>query len=249
MTMIAIALTYSRGALVGLFLVLAIVAFRSKYRIVAAGVLALLLLIGFAVAPEKWTSRMNTMRTGEAEQDESVTTRYDAWRFARLLAADYPVTGGGFETFSRVLYNKYIGPEHFNFGPHSNYFQMLAEHGYPGLLLYLMLIGSCFYTCWRVKRWSRRHDPENWLGQFSDMTSASLLAYAASGAFLGFAYFDLFYQMVGTTIILGNLARQEMTAARAAPVIEMAEDRDDVPVPATLGRALMSSRVKEPSAE
>jgi hypothetical protein len=45
---------------------------------------------------------------------------------------------------------------------------------------------------------------------YANMIIASLIAYAASGAFLGFAYFDLFYQIVATTILLKYLAKREI---------------------------------------
>jgi len=48
------------------------------------------------------------------------------------------------------------------------------------------------------------------------MLLASLFAYAVSGAFLGFAYFGLFYQIVATTVILKFLAEREIAAERAA---------------------------------
>jgi probable O-glycosylation ligase (exosortase A-associated) len=219
--MIAIAFTYSRGGLVGLMMVMAIIIWRSRFRVLGAAALLLFGLLGVALAPEKWTARMDTMRTGEAEKDLSVTTRFDAWRFARMLANDYPITGAGFETFTRVLYSRYLGPEYYNFGPHSVYFQMMAEHGYPGLLIFLSIIGSCLLTCRRVKRWSVQNEEDGRLGHFADMVSASLMAFAASGAFLGFAYFDLFYQMIGTTIILATFVRQEQDADHTEAVMAL----------------------------
>ena len=42
------------------------------------------------------------------------------------------------------------------------------------------------------------------------MITVSLLAFATSGAFLGFAYFDLFYQLAATTVILKCLADEEL---------------------------------------
>jgi len=47
------------------------------------------------------------------------------------------------------------------------------------------------------------------------MVQVSPLAYAISCAFLGRAYFDLFYQIVATAIILKMLTARELAAVRA----------------------------------
>ncbi|MBI5469513.1 MAG: putative O-glycosylation ligase, exosortase A system-associated, partial [Deltaproteobacteria bacterium] len=48
-----------------------------------------------------------------------------------------------------------------------------------------------------------------WLCDYSDMIQVSLAAFMVGGAFLGRAYFDLFYNLIVVVIILKVLAKKE----------------------------------------
>src|ERR1700722_15273210 len=230
--LVGVVLSYSRGALVGLFFVMVVIAVQSKHKIRALIGVFVICGVLLAAAPKQWIERMETLKTAQ-KTDASAQERFNSWNFAAHLAYEFPVLGGGFKTFTEPLYQRYglsliseLGTE---YGPHSIYFQMLAEHGFPGLFLFLALIGSCMWSALRVKRIFRRIDRDHWLVMYANMIIASLVAYAASGAFLGFAYFDLFYQIVATTIILKYLAKKEMRElAEAEEEVEGAEEPEQL---------------------
>lgn len=212
--MIAVILTYSRGGLLGLIVVVLYLALRSKRKLLSLGGLAVLALAIGLLAPAKWIERMETIKTAK-ETDPSALSRINSWTFSVRLALDHPILGGGFETFTAPLYDRYSlreGP--VILGPHSIYFQILAEHGFPGLLLFLAILSSCIWTCYKIRRRFARSPSARWPAVYAEMVTGSLLAYAVSGTFLGFAYFDLFYQMVGTTAILSSLAIRELARER-----------------------------------
>jgi probable O-glycosylation ligase (exosortase A-associated) len=207
-----IVLSYSRGALIGLVFVMFVIALQSRHKARAFIGVVILCSVLLVVAPKQWIERMETLKTAE-KTDASAQERFNSWKFASHLAYEFPFFGGGFNTFTEPLYQRYglsLNIEGTQLGPHSIYFQMLAEHGFPGLFLFLALIASCMLSAFRVKRKFKRVDPDHWLVMFANMIIGSLIAYAASGAFLGFAYFGLFYQIVATTIILKYLAKKEM---------------------------------------
>jgi hypothetical protein len=52
------------------------------------------------------------------------------------------------------------------------------------------------------------------------MVEVAILGFMVSGAFLGFVYLDVIYQMIGLVIILKVLYRSELTIYRANPVSE-----------------------------
>jgi probable O-glycosylation ligase (exosortase A-associated) len=217
----AVVLTYSRGGLLGLGAVLVAIILQSKHKIRGLSIIFGLILLVFLVAPGKWIERMETIRTA-AQTDASARSRLFTWRFATLLTLDHPVLGGGFETFTGELYDRYgMGGQYIVHGPHSIYFQMMAEHGFPGLAIFLALLASCMLTCQRIKRRWRRIDPESWLIPYCSMVIASLCAYATSGAFLGRAYFDMFYQLIATTILLSSFARAEMLSRRREAAVDI----------------------------
>jgi putative inorganic carbon (HCO3(-)) transporter len=209
-------LTYSRGALLGLATVIAVLAAKSRHKILAAAMVLVSAWLLLSFAPQRWMTRMDPFFGGQL--DRSAEERINAWNFALKLVGDYPITGGGFEAFDRVLFSHYQpGPLPFQ-GPHSIYFQMLGEQGWVGLTLYLSLLGSCLWSL-RALRRKISGMPEShmqWMVPYSHMIEVSLLGYMVSGAFLGRAYFDLHYQLIATTIILRVLFRREVAFADAS---------------------------------
>ncbi len=102
------------------------------------------------------------------------------------------------------------------YGPHSIYFQVLAEHGYVGLALYLLLVLSCLCDhCARCGRSAAPRD-DNDVGQYAHMFRVSLVGFLISGLFLGRAYFDYFFAIVACLIILDRVAKDRWAAAAAA---------------------------------
>lgn len=211
LTIPAIFFTYSRGALVGLALSLFMLMLHSKRRWTLVPVVVMGLLVAVYFAPAAWQERMNF--SGDNALDASARSRLNAWAFSRALAADYPITGGGFATFTPELFARYAPTMVFDtYGAHSVYFQVLAEHGYVGLTLYLSVIASCFLTTRRLRREGRaRGDLE--IALYADMLRSSLIGFLICGLFLGRAYFDYYYTIVACIAILAAAARDRWAVA------------------------------------
>ena len=210
----SVLLTYSRGALLGLGVVLVGLAVKTRHKFLAGFSLAMLALLVMSFAPQAWSDRMNNFFAGNL--DQSAEQRLASWGFAWNLAKEFPITGGGLQTFTPQLFSRYSEtqvPGGFaSSGPHSIYFQVLGEQGFVGLGLFLALIASCWFSLRRMRRLSRRLPFLQWAEPYTHMLEVGLLGFMVSGAFLGRAYFDLFFQLVAATIILRILCRQEMEA-------------------------------------
>lgn len=214
----SVLLSYSRGGLLGLIIVLSAIAMTSRHKILTAAFVVCCGLLVFAYAPGKWMARMDDFYHGDI--DRSARGRLNAWEFAIVLTKHYPITGGGFETFTPDLFQRYT-PELFFAGPHSIYFETLGEQGYVGLALFLGLLGSCWFSLFRIARQAKRVPTLRWAGPYAYMLGASLLAYMVSGAFLPRAYFDYFYTLVATVIILKILCKREITALASQPALQV----------------------------
>ena len=212
LTVPCIFFTYSRGALVGLLVVMTLMILRLKMRqrLFLLPVIALGIAVALLFAPAAWKERMDPTRPGAV--DGSAQARLLSWEFARRLAADYPITGGGFDTFTGPLYWQYGYRVKTVHGPHSIYFEVLAEHGYVGLALYLTLIVSAFLTATRVIRISRKLNYPV-LRHYADMCRFSLIGFLSSGVFLGRAYFDYYFAIVICLTILRKIAEEELAKA------------------------------------
>jgi probable O-glycosylation ligase (exosortase A-associated) len=200
---VAIVFTYSRGAVVGLAVVLVMLVLKSRARFMVAVLLAVAILLGQSFAPPKWFGRMETMQT--YEQDRSAMGRINAWYVAYRIALDHPLLGAGFRPFTIETHLRYLpSTPASGLDAHSIFFQVLGEHGFTGLALYVALIVSILLTLRSVMR-SARGDPsgkKKWMESCAQMLEASLVAYVVSGLFLSQSYFDLFYYLVAITMIL-----------------------------------------------
>jgi len=215
---VAVLLTYSRGALLGLVMVLGMILLRSRHKLLAVFACVLAAFIILAIAPPAWMNRMGNFAEGNL--DGTANQRLISWETAWKFSHDYPVLGGGFDTIGDVFLYKRYQPRQLpggliSSGPHSIYFQLLADQGFVGLGLFLLILACCFFTLARTRFAARRLPRARWLVDYTLMVEIGLLAFMTSGAFLGFAYLDLLYQMVGLTAVLKILLRQEVIAARA----------------------------------
>ena len=204
-TIPAVFFTYSRGALLGLAAVVMLMVLRSKARILLIPVIALGITVALVFAPPEWKHRMNPTR--EDAIDASANERFNAWTFCWNLAQEYPITGGGFATFTPELFSRYAPVALDIRGPHSVYFGLLAEHGFIGLFLYLGLVFFCFKTTSRIKKLATFHD-DHTIFQYAQMFRFSLIGFLVSGTFLGRAYFDYFFAIVACIVILSQVAKE-----------------------------------------
>jgi probable O-glycosylation ligase (exosortase A-associated) len=231
---IAVLLTYSRGALLGLSAIMGVLALKSRYKLVSATLLVVAAFLVISFAPSAWMARMGDFAGGKL--DESAQERLTSWAFAWNLAKTYPITGGGFECFTPDLFATFSSRDpqtwlagHTSSGPHSIYFQVLAEQGFVGLGIFLALLVSCMLSARRLRRRAARDPALWWIASYSQVVELGLLAYIVSGAFLGRAYFDLYLQLVAILIILKVLCKKEVRAAalaiqKQAPSLELAPE-------------------------
>jgi len=205
MTVPAVFFTYSRGALVGMITVTTLMLLRSRHRLYVIPVIGFGVGVALLFAPPAWKNRMDPTRPDAI--DGSAKSRLNAWAYSWNLAQDYPLAGGGFGTFTPQLFDVYAPNIADIHGPHSIYFQVLAEHGFIGLALYLILILSCFISVFRLIRWAKFHG-DSLVLTYANMFRFSLIGFLTSGIFLGRAYFDYFFTIVACLAALERIARE-----------------------------------------
>jgi putative inorganic carbon (HCO3(-)) transporter len=215
----SVILTYSRGGLLGLAAVILYLAVYSRRKVLAGVMLVSSVLLVFTFAPTKWMDRMETIRQGSL--DETAKERIVTWGFAWNLAQDYPITGGGLQAFPDVPLFQAYQPEPLPGGyqaasAHSIYFQMLGEHGFVGLGLFLLLLGFTWSATRAIRKRAVLVPSIRWMIPYSHMLEASLIAFMVCGAFLGRPYFDLFYQLIASVVVLKIMCRREISALRQA---------------------------------
>ena len=138
---------------------------------------------------------MRSMENYEA--DASAQGRINSWTMAYNLANARPIVGGGFEIYTRRTFQEYApNPEDVH-SAHSIYFQMLGEHGYVGLFLFLTLGLMGWVTARRVIARSRTVPENAWAGQLARSIQVSLIGFGVGCAFVNISYWELqYYELV-----------------------------------------------------
>lgn len=201
LTVVSILGTQSRGG----FLALAAVAFmlllKSRRRAGLAVVGVFLAAAAISFMPAEYFDRINTIKN--YEEVNTANTRLESWAFATNVAIGRPLTGGGFNIYANHPMWAQYGPEGATpRAIHSIYFQVLGEHGFIGLGLFLSMLGATWMSLARIRKQARAGPDLYWMGDLASMIQVSLVGFVAAGAFLPMAYFDLFYQLIALGVIL-----------------------------------------------
>lgn len=229
-TILAVIFTYSRSGFLGLIVVLLALVARSRWKVYAIAV-ALVAAVGFSLfLPERWFNRMNTI--SDYEEDGSAMSRIYAWKVGWQIALDSPLVGGGFRVFPRdEIWAKYAPEYYFGIAAtlpnrtpnaHSIYFHVLGEHGFTGFFIFAGLIGSTLVSLRKTRRYAKSLPDQSWLANYSYMVETSIFAFLVTGAFQNLTYFDLFYFLIGVTIVLNRLATRaiaERNVLELAPLV------------------------------
>ena len=207
--------TQSRGAFlaicaIGLFLIL-----KSSHRFVLAIGLVCVASSLVLFMPHTWSDRMETIET--YQKDSSAMGRIAAWKMVAKLAADRPLIGGGFECYTPEVYARYGEGGDSILAAHSIYFQILGEHGYVALLLFLAVWIFTWRDATATIRAASKRDDLLWAANLCRMLQVSLVGYLVGGAFLSLANWDLpYYLLVGIVVARSIVERAVANQAPAA---------------------------------
>lgn len=135
----------------------------------------------FIARISKIDEHTNAIIEGREATDRSTMMRIMAWRGGIQMAMDHPF-GVGPGNF-----NQYIGeysPEVQGLSPHSTYIQCLAELGFPGLTLFIIILGNGLWTFRKIlRKTGTLPEPERSKMQW---TACGLM-----GSFVGYAAYGL----------------------------------------------------------
>jgi len=206
----------SRGALLALGAMGGMMWLRSSNKAVLGVLMAIIgvALIGFM--PDTWTSRMNTI--GEYQEDGSAMGRINAWQMAWNLAS-HNFFGGSFGIYNLETFGRYAPDPTDVHAAHSIYFQVLGEHGFVGLFVFLLLWLFVWGSAGRMRKQGRKQPETKWVADLGAMCQVSLAGYAVGGAFLSLAYFDLPYNLLILVVASTRWMNQKkwLTEAVAKP--------------------------------
>lgn len=190
--------SYSRGALLAIIAMGGVFWWRSPKKGEVAVFILIIAVAMIPMLPEQWWARMNTI--SEYQADGSAMGRINAWGVAWEVALHH-LFGGGMSYQHQdyfLLYGKY---EVIVRAAHSIYFQILGNHGFIGLFLFLLLWITTYREAGWLMRNARGDSHTRWAAQLGAMAQVSLVGYAVGGAFLSLGYFDLPYNIMALVMM------------------------------------------------
>ena len=187
---------------VGAFLLLRYTAVHAVWR---GLVTAALVLLFVAAASDTYWDQMRTIT--KPEDDYNFTGdqgRVQVWKRGLWYMETHPILGVGAANFPTAegTLSPLARAQAFEHGvkwsaAHNSYLEIGAELGVPGLLLFLVLLGSGFVSLRRVrtavgKIHSRSPPPV----QLAQAFAGSLIGFMVGGFFLSLAYHELLYVLL-----------------------------------------------------
>jgi putative inorganic carbon (hco3(-)) transporter len=213
--------SHSRGGLLAIGAMFAFLWWRSRHKLLLLIPIALVGVVALAYMPEAWWQRMISIAHYEA--DTSAMGRINAWWMAWNLALDR-FTGGGFYVVTQELFDRYSpNPADGARAAHSIYFQVLGEHGFVGLGLFLLIWATVWRTANKLRREAKHRADTRWAADLAAMVQVSLVGYFVGGAFLSLSYFDLPYLLAILVVAAREIVKREFAVAavpaRVAPPV------------------------------
>jgi putative inorganic carbon (HCO3(-)) transporter len=203
----------SRGAFLAILVMAGFLWLKSRQKILIGSIVAGLLPLAIVFMPQTWVDRMETVRT--YEEDSSAMGRINAWTMALNVANDRPLVGGGFKLYTDETFARYAPDPTDVHAAHSIYFQMLGEHGYVGLLLFLGLGLNGWVISRRLIRFARGKPEFAWSSDLARAIQVSLIGFAAGGAFVNISYWELQYYELVILMVMWQFVREESLSKAA----------------------------------
>jgi len=196
----SIYLTHSRGAIVGLC-VLVLLALR--WRIGQTASLALTSLLALALIGLNFSGNRGFV-------DESAEARVDAWSEGLQMLKDNPVWGVGYEEFTE--YNRKTA--------HNSFVLCFAELGLAGYFFWLGLLVITLFELHSLGKLTNEEPIDEDLRRWGRAIFLALCAFLAAGMFLSRTYTMTLYIIVALGTALADIARNS-----ERPVFELSPMR------------------------
>jgi len=211
LTALTVLFTSSRGGFLSLCIVALFLIFHSRRKVVVIGSVVAVALLGSLFLPSTFYERMGSIV--HYQNDNSAMGRLNAWQTSWNMARDYPVFGVGLDNFLFMFRFYAPNPDDVHVA-HNTYLQVLAEAGFIGLAIYMVLLGTAFWTLWWTRRQAQSFGME-WATGACKFLMASLAAFLVGGTFLNRAHFDLTYHVIILSACLERIVNHEIAALRA----------------------------------
>jgi O-antigen ligase len=156
--------------------------------------------------------------------DESSMDRLYAWRAALNMALARPLNGVGLSNFSDSIY--FYADHWANFRDmvaHSTWFTVLAETGFPGFVVFMLMVATIYTSANRSSRIMALHDAPAIMRAMTLGLTAALAGFCAAGTFLTQTFTWPIYILLALTVAMRRIAddialKAQIRSSNAGPM-------------------------------
>lgn len=218
---IAALFTYSRGALVAIGCMAATFWFRARpaHKALLAVLFAAAVAGLFEFAPPEWFARMDTIRT--YQNDQSAESRLYVWQLSWAMAQHRPLFGAGFrwlyfpDIVNSTLADSGLPALTRRRASHSIWFEMLSDHGFVGLFLFVALFVTGLVNAMWIVRRSRGRPEFRWASDLGQALQASIVGFGVGGSFGSLEMWDGYYVILVIAAAARVVLAKELAATSA----------------------------------
>lgn len=221
-------LAFSRGAQVGVLLLIAIMTLMRYIKIRQLAIIVLGLILLLLAFPQN-TIRFSSLGAifssseegGLRSADGAIQGRATEMLAATMVFMDHPIVGVGPGMFGYEMaeYARIVSLRHIiaTREAHSLYPGVAAE---TGVLGFTTLMGILFYTLYRLAKSRRYWLERNNIKQANISTGffLAIVSYMTTGFFLHFAYIRYFWLMIALAVIASSFTQADLEEERTGEV-------------------------------
>jgi probable O-glycosylation ligase (exosortase A-associated) len=184
---------------------------RRRFLSVSAFVLVIAAVLLVVPLRQGYTQRLETIRIYNDVQDRSALGRLHFWAVAMEMAKQHPLGIGVWNYQSAYdSYDWSAGEYGRARSVHSSHFQVLAEMGLPGTIIWVGMFALAFRIAWRTKKSAFKSQlgeaDRHFLFTMSNALIASMVAFLIGGSFVALALNDLTWLTFGLLAALDRLS-------------------------------------------
>jgi probable O-glycosylation ligase (exosortase A-associated) len=178
---------------------------KSKRKMTFVMILPLLAALIYFVAPAGYFDRMNTIETHD---DGSSLGRIDSWIWGWNFAIQHPITGGGYHSYLLHQTGTIDHPSYLE--AHNIFFETMADHGFVGLGLLMLLLFGTIVNCQTLSRRARRVPELAWAVNLGAMLQLAMWTFIAGSQLLHTATQSMPYELCALSLAARGIVERRL---------------------------------------
>ena len=238
--------TYERTAVVVGAVLMGLLWLKSRHKVILAVGFVLCTAVAVNFVSPDWLERMSTMSDSH---EASAEHRLDVWMWTLGYVSEHPL-GGGFEVYI-IDHAGAVRPDgtRASIAYHNDFFEVLAEQGWPGLAIFVALIGSSVLYLRSAARRARAYPQLAWVPDLAVALQMALVLQLTGGSFVALGYHPPLYMIFALAISLREYVHRvaKATQSGAAATANADRGRSNAPLAPLAGAAAGLRALRSPA--